>query len=106
MRALTHFDLQLIESEQTLLGLSRTMYEKTPRRVFSYMSPWFDFFTASWERRFSMHSSLNCSACGANHDTARLQNVCRACGKPLFASYQLGAIRDAFRPALVRARPL
>jgi hypothetical protein len=23
------------------------MYEKTPKRVFSYMSPWFDFFTAS-----------------------------------------------------------
>ena len=23
------------------------IYEKTPKRVFSYMSPWFDFFTAS-----------------------------------------------------------
>jgi hypothetical protein len=23
------------------------MYEQTPKWVFSYMSPWFDFFTAS-----------------------------------------------------------
>ncbi len=51
-----------------------------------------------------MHISLNCSACDASHEIARPQNVCRACGKPLFARYDLGAIRDSFRPASVRAR--
>jgi threonine synthase len=32
---------------------------------------------------------LECSACGLRHDADRLQNVCTACGKPLFARYDL-----------------
>jgi threonine synthase len=52
-----------------------------------------------------MHIALNCSACDAKHSPAERQNVCRSCGKPLFARYDLGAIRDSFRPAMVRTRP-
>ncbi|HEY6069886.1 MAG TPA: threonine synthase [Chthoniobacterales bacterium] len=32
---------------------------------------------------------LECSACGKQHDWSRLQNLCVACGKPLFAIYDL-----------------
>jgi threonine synthase len=38
-------------------------------------------------------SYLQCSACGKQHDWQRLQNLCIACGKPLFAIYDLGAAR-------------
>jgi threonine synthase len=38
-------------------------------------------------------SYLQCSACGKRHDWQRLQNLCTACGKPLFAIYDLGAAR-------------
>ena len=37
-------------------------------------------------------SHLECSACGKQHDWKRLQNVCAACGKPLFAIYDLEAV--------------
>jgi threonine synthase len=53
-----------------------------------------------------MHIGLHCSACDASHDLSRLQNVCKACGKPLYARYDLGAVRDSFRPAMVRSRPV
>jgi threonine synthase len=36
---------------------------------------------------------LECTACGKQHDTSRLQNLCTACGKPLFAVYDLAALR-------------
>src|SRR3989440_403559 len=36
---------------------------------------------------------LECSACGTRHDWQRLQNLCAACGKPLFATYDLEAAR-------------
>jgi threonine synthase len=52
-----------------------------------------------------MHIVLNCSACDVKHEPGEPQNVCRSCGKPLFARYDLGAIRDTFRPATVRTRP-
>lgn len=51
-----------------------------------------------------MHTDLFCTACNTRHEPLRKQNVCRACGKPLFASYDLSAIRDMFRPAIVRTR--
>jgi threonine synthase len=38
-------------------------------------------------------SYLECSACGKQHDWQRLQNLCTACGKPLFAIYDSGAAR-------------
>ncbi len=34
---------------------------------------------------------LECTACGLRHDWARLQNLCTACGKPLFAIVDLEA---------------
>ncbi|HLW36190.1 MAG TPA: threonine synthase, partial [Chthoniobacterales bacterium] len=38
-------------------------------------------------------SHLECTACGKRHDWRQLQNLCVACGKPLFAIYDLEAIR-------------
>ncbi|HXY60971.1 MAG TPA: threonine synthase [Chthoniobacterales bacterium] len=35
---------------------------------------------------------LECTACGLRHDWKRLQNLCTACGKPLFAAYDLAAL--------------
>ena len=44
---------------------------------------------------------LECTACGRRHDTASLQNLCTACGKPLFAILDLGkAGRTLTRQAL------
>jgi len=36
---------------------------------------------------------LECAACGKRHDWQRLQNLCAACGKPLFAVYDLKAVQ-------------
>ena len=44
--------------------------------------------TLHW-RMFLKH--LHCTACGLEHDWKRLQNLCSACGKPLFADYDLKA---------------
>jgi threonine synthase len=32
---------------------------------------------------------LSCTSCGLHHDWAKLQNLCAACRKPLFAVYDL-----------------
>ncbi len=40
---------------------------------------------------------LECTACTLRHDWHRLQNLCTACGKPLFAIYDLGALRKLDR---------
>jgi threonine synthase len=40
---------------------------------------------------------LECTACGLRHDWSRLQNLCTACGKPLFAIYDLVAARKLNR---------
>src|SRR5213080_4046429 len=34
---------------------------------------------------------LECSACGLQHQSSRLQNLCLSCGKPLFAMVDLAA---------------
>ena len=39
--------------------------------------------------RYSWLTHLECGACGAEHDAAKLQNVCAHCGKPLLARYDL-----------------
>ena len=44
---------------------------------------------------------LECTSCGLRHDAATLQNLCRACQKPLFPAYDLTAVgravtRDSF----------
>src|SRR5712691_9484070 len=43
-------------------------------------------------------SHLECTACGLRHDPEQLQTVCIACGKVLFARYDLDAVRQAVQP--------
>jgi threonine synthase len=40
---------------------------------------------------------LQCTACGLRHDWKNLQNLCTACGKPLFAVYDLAALKKLDR---------
>jgi threonine synthase len=49
---------------------------------------------------------LECTSCGRRHEWSRLQNLCTACGKPLFAIVDLAAVRelDGFKPSSLRAR--
>src|SRR5438477_12844458 len=45
---------------------------------------------------------LTCTSCGLRHQWLALQNLCRACQKPLFAVYDLAAVgRMLTREALV-----
>jgi threonine synthase len=37
---------------------------------------------------------LECSNCGERHDADQIQNVCKKCGKPLFARYDLEAAKE------------
>src|ERR1700738_2205699 len=46
-------------------------------------------------RSFLTH--LECTACGLRHDADRLQTVCTACGKVLFARYDLDGVRRAVK---------
>jgi threonine synthase len=46
----------------------------------------------------SFLSHLECTACGLRHDADRLQTVCTACGKVLFARYDLDGVRQAVTP--------
>ena len=50
---------------------------------------------AAW-RSFLTH--LECSACGLRHDADQLQTVCTACGKVLFARYDLEGVRQSVKP--------
>jgi len=50
---------------------------------------------APW-RSFLTH--LECSACGLRHDADQLQGVCTACGKVLFARYDLDGVRQSVKP--------
>src|SRR5213080_2256523 len=49
---------------------------------------------------------LECTACGLRHDWSRLQNLCTACSKPLFAVYDLAAVGklDRFKQSSLRER--
>jgi len=50
-------------------------------------------------------SHLECSACRLRHDWRRLQNLCTACGKPLFAIVDLAAVRQLdFKPSSLGQR--
>jgi threonine synthase len=49
-------------------------------------------------------SHLECTACGLRHDADQLQTVCTACGKVLFARYDLDAVRRAVTPVDVQGR--
>jgi threonine synthase len=46
---------------------------------------------------YSYLAGLECSSCGRAHEVDRPQNVCSACGKVLFARYDLDAVRGALR---------
>jgi threonine synthase len=48
---------------------------------------------------------LECTSCGQRHAAEQLQTVCTACGKVLFARYDLGGVRGAVTPeAFARRR--
>ena len=53
-----------------------------------------------------MHRSLECSACKADHPVDCLQNLCRECGKPLLARYDLESLRGRLSPSEVWNRPV
>ena len=46
----------------------------------------------------SQFTHLECSKCGYKHDADKVQTVCEECGKPLFAKYDLEAVKDAVSP--------
>jgi len=48
---------------------------------------------------------LECSACGERHDAARLLNLCRACGMPLLARYDLASAASTMTREAVETRP-
>jgi threonine synthase len=51
-----------------------------------------------------VHTTLTCAACGKGHDIDRLQNLCLICQQPLLVGYNLDAIKNGFRPDVVRRR--
>ncbi len=42
---------------------------------------------------------LECSKCGEHHDADQVQTVCKKCGKPLFARYDLEAAKETLNEA-------
>ncbi len=54
---------------------------------------------------FSLFSYLECTACAAQFDADTLHTTCLACGKVLFARYDLAAAGRTLSPAVVRRRP-
>jgi threonine synthase len=47
---------------------------------------------------------LKCSYCGAKHEVDKLQTTCTACGKPLFARYDLEQAKEAMSKREVMGR--
>jgi len=47
---------------------------------------------------------LTCTACGLKHDWAQLQNLCSACQKPLFATYDLSEVGRVLTRASFKTR--
>ncbi|HEY1298164.1 MAG TPA: threonine synthase, partial [Chloroflexota bacterium] len=52
----------------------------------------------------SFLSHLECSNCGLRHGAEQLQTVCTACGKVLFARYDLDGVRAAVTPEAFAGR--
>jgi threonine synthase len=46
----------------------------------------------------SYFTHLECSKCGKRFDANKVQTICDACGKPLFARYDLDAVGEAVSP--------
>src|SRR5438105_7903863 len=57
--------------------------------------------TARW---MSYLRSLECTACGSEFDAGAVHGVCPACGKVLFARYDLAALKNAIVPEDLRRR--
>lgn len=55
--------------------------------------------------RYSCLSHLECSGCGREHDAWVAQNVCRQCGRPLLARYDLEVARLEWKRDALRDRP-
>jgi threonine synthase len=55
--------------------------------------------------RVSFLSHLECGKCGARHDADAPQNLCRSCGKPLLARYDLDAARERVTRATFERGP-
>jgi threonine synthase len=43
----------------------------------------------------SQFTHLECSSCGEKHESDKIQTVCKKCGKPLFARYDLEAVKNS-----------
>ena len=56
---------------------------------------------ATWQ---SFLTHLECTACGLRHDADRPQTVCTACGKVLYARYDLDGVRAAVTPSDIAGR--
>ena len=52
----------------------------------------------------SYFTHLECSKCGHVHDPDKIQTVCEECGKPLFARYDLDAVKEAVTPSDIVGR--
>lgn len=48
---------------------------------------------------------LSCTACGLRHEWKELQNLCRACQKPLFAEYDFAGIAQTWKRQTLATRP-
>ena len=55
---------------------------------------------------YSALSHLDCPRCGARHDATVRQGVCPACGSPLLARYDLGAVTTTRDEVAARAPDL
>src|SRR3989442_15788857 len=69
-----------INMENALLSIALARYEKTLKRVFSYLSPWFDFFTASDGAQLFAGSSARKSQPQQMQSTATADTVARHTG--------------------------
>ena len=49
-------------------------------------------------------SHLECTSCGLRHEWSRLENLCTACRKPLFAIYDLDAAGHSLKRETLRTR--
>ncbi|HET9139877.1 threonine synthase [Actinophytocola sp.] len=53
---------------------------------------------------YSALRGLSCPQCGAGYDADRVMNLC-ACGSPLLAEYDLGAVGETVTPEVIGRRP-
>jgi threonine synthase len=54
---------------------------------------------------FSTLTHLACSVCEQTHDSSVWQGLCRECGAPLLARYDLAAAGRAVSPSVIQSRP-